>query len=738
VANRRKRKQVNWFVGLGASLLITALATLLGRTAMLHELELKTYDQRFLMRGPSDISASPAVIVTIDDEDFTSLDTRWPFPRSYYARAIENLIAAGARLIVIDVQFFESSFDTTQDIALAEATWLTPDRVVHSAKISYLDRHQLEDKLTRVLLPAQRIYTDEVQVGVVNEIPDRDGFTRQYPFFFEVDELNWLPLGLKAYQMIQNQPEQVRMLRDSPDVVRFADLEIPRMTENSFLINYSGAARTFPTYAFSSILDDPTFELASEDTDYMQWFTMPDEQFALMMSVMPAETADIFRELRADNPFRDKVVFIGAAAAALRDTKKTPFFAYSPPGQVATENTETPGVEVHAHAFQTLVDRSWIKNSPLAAEIIITLVLALAVFAINNALGLVLAIPLTLVLALLYGSSTYYAFTEHQLWLAYIVPVTTMLLMFGFTTIYRYLLEQRDKAQIKGMFSQYVPKTVVDELIDNPDMMRLGGERRRMTCLFSDVAGFTSVSERLSPEELVGLLNEYLSAMSKIILNGDGIIDKYEGDLIMAEWGAPIRNENHAFLACKAALKMQAQLVEMRKSFNRRGLPMLESRIGINTGDMIVGNMGCLEVFDYTVMGDAVNVASRLEGANKLYGTQIMIGPETYEDVKDTFACRPLDFVLVIGKDDPVRVYELLADSWENIGERQKRALDEFDRGWRNYQNRRFSDAIDYFELALMSDPDDAPSKAFIERCEQYQSSPPPDDWDGIFVMTEK
>jgi adenylate cyclase len=738
VAERRKRKQVNWFIGIVASLLITALATLFGRTAMLHELELKTYDQRFLMRGPSDISSSPAVIVTINDEDFISLDTRWPFPRGYYARAIENLLAAGARLIVIDVQFFESSFDTTQDVALADATWNSMDKVIHSAKVSFTDRHQIVDKLTRIIVPASRIYREDVNLGVVNEIPDRDGFTRQYPFFFEIDDLNWLPLGIKAYQMIQESPDTVQLYRDTPEVIHFAGLEIPRMTENSYLVNYAGAAGTFPTYAISSILDDPTFDLADGDTDYMQWFTMPEEQFELMMSVMPDQTAEIFREIRADNPFRDKVVFVGAAAASLRDTKKTPFYAYSPPGQVATENTETPGVEVHAHAFQTLVDQSWITNSPLSTEIIITFVLALAVFAINNALGLVIAAPLTLILALMYGGGTYYAFAEHHIWLAYVVPATTMLMMFGFTTIYRYLLEQRDKAQIKGMFSQYVPKSVVDELIDNPDMMRLGGERRRMSCLFTDVAGFTSVSERLTPEELVGLLNEYLSAMSKLILSNEGIIDKYEGDLIMAEWGAPIRNENHATLACRTALRMQQKLAEMRKDFDRRGLPLLESRVGINTGDMIVGNMGCLEVFDYTVMGDAVNLASRLEGANKMYGTTIMIGPETHNDVKETFATRALDYILVKGKDEPVQVYELLAESWDSVSKQKRRALDEFERGWRNYRNRRFSDAIDYFELALMSDPTDAPSKAYIERCELYLASPPSEEWDGVFVMTEK
>ncbi|MCB2212942.1 adenylate/guanylate cyclase domain-containing protein [bacterium] len=738
MAKRRKRKQVSWWIGIAASVAITAVALYLGSIGLVHELELKTYDQRFLARGPVDIGESDAVVVTINDDDFTLLDTRWPFPRSYYAHVIENLFAAGAKLVVIDVQFFESSFDTTQDVALAEATHAAPDSVIHAAKISFTDKSQLQDQLARTMLPAKRIYTPEVNVGVVNEIQDRDGFTRQYPFAFEVQELNWLPLSMKALQLVQERPDTVQLYRDDPKVVRFAGLAIPKMTENSFLINYAGPAGTFPTYAFSSVIDDGSFQLAQDDTNYMQWFVMSDEEFNTFISVMPEDAADAFREIRQDNPFRDKVVFVGAAAAALRDTKKTPFFAYKPAGEIATENRETPGVEVHAHAYQTLRDRSWIKNAPLRAEVILTFALVLAVFAISNTLTLLLAAPLSLVVAGLYTWGTFYAFGQHNLWLALVAPLLAMVIMFALTTVYRFLLEQRDKAQIRGMFSQYVPKRVVDELIDNPDMMRLGGERRRMTCLFTDVAGFTSVSEKLTPEELVSLLNEYLSAMSKIILNNEGIIDKYEGDLIMAEWGAPVRNDQHATLACRAALRMQEKLEEMRRDFDRRGLPLLESRVGINTGDMIVGNMGCLEVFDYTVMGDAVNLASRLEGANKSYGTTIMIGPETWADVKDEFATRALDDILVKGKERPVRVYELMADSWDKISDAQKQALDDFDRGLKNYRNRRFSDAIDYFQQVLRVMPDDGPSLAYIKRCQEFLADPPPPEWDGVYEMLEK
>lgn len=734
----RRRKRINWWLAVVASALVTLLATVFGRTGVFYELELKTYDQRFLLRGPKSVDHSEVAVVTIDDEDFTALDTRWPFPRSYYAHAIRNLLGAGAKLIIVDVQLFESSADSLEDIALANATREAGDRVIHAAEISLTERKQLRDVLVRPILPAKRIRAAGSPVGVVNQIPDRDGFTRQYPFAFRVDSLNWLPLAMKAYQMLQPHPDTIQLYRDDPDVVHFADLEIPRMTETTFLINYYGPAGTFPVHAFSSVLDDPSFELADGDTDYMQWFTMSDAEFEALASAMPEASVDVFRRLRAGNPFRDKVVFIGSAAAALQDTKKTPFYAWSPPGEVAAGNEEMPGVEVHAHAFQTLVDRAWLHNAPLLAEIAATFVLALLVFSLNSRLGLALAAPATLLIGLLYLAGAYYAFAEHHLWLAAVSPTGGLLMMFVFTTGYRFVLEQRDKAQIRGMFSRYVPKRVVDEIIEHPEMLQLGGERRRMTVLFTDVAGFTSISEQMSADDLVALLNEYLSEMSRIILGHEGIIDKYEGDLIMAEWGAPVYNEQHSTLACRAALRMQRKLAEMREQWRREGHPALDSRVGINTGEMLVGNMGCLEVFDYTVMGDAVNIASRLEGANKSYGTKIMIGQETRDEVGDAFATRPLDLIRVKGRAEPVDAYELLAESEDELPPALRETLPAYEAGMRAYRARDFAAAEREFSRVFERVPDDGPSRTYLERCRQFIVEPPPEDWDGVHALTEK
>ena len=233
-------------------------------------------------------------------------------------------------------------------------------------------------------------------------------------------------------------------------------------------------------------------------------------------------------------------------------------------------------------------------------------------------------------------------------------------LSFAMSTAFNYATEGRQRRQIKDMFSRYMSDLLIQDLLKNPGKLRLGGERKVLTVLFSDLAGFTSISEKLSPEEVVTLLNLYLTAMTDIILASGGIIDKYEGDAIMAFWGAPVQEEDHAARACLAALENQARLATLRQELAQMGLPPVYSRIGINTGEMIIGNLGSSQRFDFTVIGDSVNLASRLEGAGKEYGTSILISEETYRRAREAVEVRELDLLQVKGKELPVRIYELL------------------------------------------------------------------------------
>jgi len=283
-----------------------------------------------------------------------------------------------------------------------------------------------------------------------------------------------------------------------------------------------------------------------------------------------------------------------------------------------------------------------------------------------------------------------------------------------------------------------LPEKVVKEIIENPDKLKLGGDEQIVTVMFSDVAGFTSISEKLTPAELVHLLNEYLTEMTDIILANQGIIDKYEGDLIMAEFGIPVFYENHPYMACKAALEMQKRLHFLRKKWQEAGKPLVRARIGINTGNVIVGNMGSRDVFDYTVMGDHVNLGSRLESANKFYGTYIMISENTYEYVKNDYFTRELDLIRVKGKEKPIKVFELIAFKDEKLEDNFLKLLEVYNTGLQSYKSQQWDKAIDSFETCLKFVPDDMPSAEYRTRCIEYKFNSPGPDWDGVTVMKEK
>jgi adenylate cyclase len=323
------------------------------------------------------------------------------------------------------------------------------------------------------------------------------------------------------------------------------------------------------------------------------------------------------------------------------------------------------------------------------------------------------------------------------LWADGVFLFSGLALSFAASTSFSYATEGRQRRQIKQMFSHYMSDLLIQDLLKNPGKLRLGGERRVLTVFFSDLAGFTSLSEKLSPEEVVTLLNRYLTAMTGIILESGGLIDKYEGDAIMAFWGAPLPQDDHACRACLAALDNQARLTELREEFLRQGLPPVRARIGINTGEMIIGNMGSSQRFDFTVIGDSVNLASRLEGAGKEYGVGITISEETYRLASDRVEVRELDLLRVKGKENPVRIYELLARKG-GLDPIRQRARDLFVQGLGRYRNRQWQEAISLFEQVLAISPEDGPSRTFIARCGLFRESPPPQDWDGIYRLTTK
>ena len=330
-----------------------------------------------------------------------------------------------------------------------------------------------------------------------------------------------------------------------------------------------------------------------------------------------------------------------------------------------------------------------------------------------------------------------YLFINNHLVIALVGPFVAIVLGFFSSTAYHFISERQQNILIKGMFSQYVSKSVVNELIANPNKLQLGGEKKNLSILFSDIAGFTTFAEKKQPEELVSFINEFLNDMSDIIIENEGTLDKYLGDAVMAFWGAPLEIKDHAEKACTTALQMQAKLAQLREKWMKSGEAPIYIRIGINTGDVIVGNIGGAKRFDYTVLGDDVNLASRLEGANKEYGTNIMISDATYEFVKDKFHVRELDVIKVKGKTEPTKVYELISFIGDKKAEDAIEKMDLYFQGIELYRLKSFDSAHDYFKRSFEK-LGDYPSKVYMQRCEFYLQNPPPQDWNGVFEFKTK
>jgi len=331
---------------------------------------------------------------------------------------------------------------------------------------------------------------------------------------------------------------------------------------------------------------------------------------------------------------------------------------------------------------------------------------------------------------LIYMAINWYLLVDQRMWMNLVYPVLAFFGVFVAVTIYQYFTEEREKRKIRSAFQYFVSPGVVNEILKDPGKLRLGGERKELTVLFSDIREFTHLSETLPPDTLTKMLNLFLTPMTDIVFKYQGTLDKYMGDAIMAFFGAPLEQKDHVEKACHTALDMVEALKDLQKSWEIDGVPEISMGIGINTGPMSVGNMGSDVLFDYTVVGDHVNLGSRLENLNREYGTKIIISEYTHRYLKDTFISRELDIVRVKGRTEPVRIFELLGreepfHEWSTFKEL-------FENGLWAYRAQRWDEGIGEFEKALKIRPDDGPAKLYLQRCMLLQRNGSPPKWDGI------
>lgn len=692
-------------------------------------ISLSAVDTMFRRRGPAGRPADSldVVIVKISDRTEQSLPEHFPFPRSYYARAIRNLNRAGARAIGIDLIFEQpdahgSSHDAELFAAIREAR-----NVVVAART---DIRSDDVSVTRADENYHSIFfTADSSAGSVYVPNDEDGIYRRYmPCAASPGSGALIPsFAFSVLNKYRGLPSMT-VIASAPGGFDYQGRRIPGADDASMLINYYGVAgKTFRELDFADIIDDASFETNEERELHESINTFDDPAYGIL----------------SDGSLRGKIVLIGPSFAESKDLVPVPMA----PADAPSHNLMY-GVELHANVLQMLLDENYLRTvPPLAASALC----ALLVFMLMPVITLIkqqatrsarinelLAASFSgmLIYAILAGAS--YCFSAFNTVIPVVSLASSVITAYIVISVYHYLGERRQKAMIQKMFTHYLSPRIVDELIAHPEKLRLGGERKELTVMFADVGGFTSLSERVEPETIIGLLNEYLGAMSDIILAHNGTLDKYEGDAIMAFWGAPLELENAPLDACRAALAMQKKVEEIRARWRAEGKPEFSIRIGINTGEMIVGNMGSAARFDYTVIGDSVNIASRLEGANKAYGTTIMISGRTASFVAHELLCRELDDLMVVGRSKPIRVYEPLGEIGMVSASPFFAALEHHARGLELYRSRHFADALVSFRNVLDIAPNDGPANIYIKRTERYLMEAPPEEWTGVHSLQSK
>lgn len=419
--------------------------------------------------------------------------------------------------------------------------------------------------------------------------------------------------------------------------------------------------------------------------------------------------------------FKDKLVLIGATSPDMHDD----YFVPTSGGKAM------PGVEIHANAIQTMINKDFLAEESFLGNAIILLLSSVIIAFIAAKWG-IKGVTITSPLIIIgYAFGAIYAFNYGLLMNMVYLPLG-VLAVFAAETAYAYRTAKKEKQKIKEAFAKYVSSEVVDEVMKNPDQLKLGGDKKEITVFFSDIRGFTTISEELTPEKLVHLLNEYLSAMTEIVMKHKGLVDKYIGDAIMAFWGAPLEQENNAEMACETSLEMQKKLAELNRKWALEKWPAIKIGIGLNTGEAIIGNMGSYQRFDYTAIGDNINLGSRLEGLTKQYGAGILASEATQKKAGSGFVFRKIDLVQVKGKHKPILIYELVCRKEELTAQISSR-IKTYEKGFEFYLEQKWDKAIKEFEKV-----NDASSKEFISRCVMFKKSPPPKEWGGAWVMESK
>jgi adenylate cyclase len=747
----------------------------------LKRFEYSTLDTRFRYRPAKYSPPDPRIVVVAIDQRSQEVLGKWPFSRKYFGEMLDALREDGARVVSFDVTFDKPD----QTVAPIRALWGQIERDKKNGK-------RLDPKLEAQVLELAKEFDADSQFAAglrrfgpvvlgnfylqANEIQGIDDATlNKYG-----EMVQWYSLNRNALNPATGKADFAALLNNyqyegtlfTATIANIPQLAPPENDEKTSIgfFNISSDAdgvlrRGLLVLPFgrSSNPDDIDLYGSLEVQTLRLYLGLKTEQvtvnygpagvaslqFGDKLTVKPdwlgrvlinyrgpRETypyyslADVVNHKCKPGTFRDKIVLVGASATGIGDLRTPPY-----------GGIDYPGLEVHANVIDNMLNNGFLIRG--AHQEILDLLLIL-IFGIPLGTAMALVSPrwmwFGLALLIPFGILIYVSFVRGY-WLNFTLPAGTLTANVMLVSLYRALVEEKEKRKVRSAFGQYLSPEVIRRLLVNPQLVE--PRKTEITVMFSDIRGFTTISEKLDAQDLALFLNGYLSDMTKIVFDTQGTLDKYIGDAVMAFWGAPFEEPDHAANACNASLAMMKTVHAMQKQWEAEGKPKLEIGIGLNSGPASVGNMGSALRYGYTALGDTVNLSSRLEGLNKEYGTHILVNESTYETVKDAgFLFRELDIIRVKGKLQPVTIYELvgkLAELEEDskFKELQQR-LQDFAAARQLYRKRDWELAQHAFQEILDRTPDDGPSRMYWKRCQEYLFDEPPIGWDGVFTMTHK
>jgi adenylate cyclase len=724
---------------LGVALLAALLLLRWHDPGPLEELRLRTFDL-FQLISPRVVDKRPVVIVDIDEASLRKLG-QWPWPRTRVAELIDRLTQHGAAAIAFDVIFAEpdrlspgvaaDTYKTLDEETRARLRALPSNDEIMAEAIKR-STVVLGETVMPVAVPQHEGQPPPVGVAYIGADPRR--FLFDFPGLLRnIPTLDNAAAGRGLFSII---PERDGIVRRVPMIVTAQDKLLPTLTLE--IIRAVTRTNTIMTRA-----DESGIKSVSVPEARLEFPTDGNGRFWIHFS--PHDTGryvsavDVLEGRMPADRVAQRLVLIGTSATGLLDLKTTPI------------DPAMPGVEVHAQILEsvltnaTLSSHRWAKLAEIGAAFVIGVALIVLVPMLGP--GWLLLFGAAIVSALV-GTSWYY-FTQHQLLIDFTFPLLSSFLIYLTLVFTNFVKEQAQRRQIRSAFGQYLSPALVEQLAQSPEKLVLGGEAREMTIMFSDVRGFTTISEiyKDDPQGLTALMNSFLTPLTNAIIDRNGTIDKYMGDAIMAFWNAPIDDNRHELNACEAALDMLDRVEVLNrdreaaaKESNALFVP-IQIGVGINTGRCVVGNMGSDLRFDYSVLGDSVNLASRLEGQCKSYGLPIILGSRTASIAKDKFAMLELDFIAVKGKKEPEVVYALVGREDMINSERFERWREINMKMLSRYRGRDWAEALSAIEEGRAADSEGRFTtlyKVYAERIRAFQVTPPPDDWDGAYALDTK